>query len=147
MANKMNSEEKLRDELLSALVNAEETVPVPPDLLDGVMERIGPLPKRNTLAPYRAPGWLKWGIPGTILACMILLMAGNLHHLTETTGKLASMNNFFLRISASLSTFHPAVHLKNLTLPGMTPWILGGLLAMTGGFLLISWLLERKAGH
>jgi hypothetical protein len=74
MANKMISGDHLRDEFLSELIRSDEPVRAPDGFMDEVMNRISRLPAVKKATPYQAPAWLKWGIPGVILASLLALL-------------------------------------------------------------------------
>ncbi len=145
MANKMISEEELRDEFLSALIRSEEPMHSPAGFTDEVMNRIGRLPSFTTVKPYRPPVWLKWGIPGIIVASYIVysLLSPEKKSIPSDAGSAFS-GKFFDGITSWFSGIKIDIQFPNLDIPQTVIWIVAGGIVLTWSFILLARFLEKK---
>jgi len=148
MANKMITEENLRDKILSGLVRSEKPVKAPEGFMDDIMNRISAMPAAARLKPYRPPVWLKWGIPGVI---MVLLTAFILtspdRQPTSDEFDLTIMSSILQEISGWFTGIKFDNNLPDVIIPETIIWIIGGGLILAWSFLLIAQILHRKVRH
>lgn len=146
MANKMITEKELRDEFLTAMIQSEEPLRVPQDFSGEVMNRIGLIPQFTKLKPYTPPFWLKWGIPGIIIVCLIgLLISGPV----KEPAAVEPVASFFEKVSTTISSwfsgFNTDFKLPGLNIPETALWVLAGGIVLTWSFLLLFRFLEKKS--
>ena len=144
MANQIIPEEQLRDDFLSAMIRSDETASAPKGFIDSVMSRISILPSLQT-APYKPPVWLKWGVPGVIVSCLlILLFIGPADETAPNKIDLSVLNKLFNTTSTWLSGISLDMKAPDLTMPENTVIMLIGGMVLFWGFWLLSRFLERK---
>jgi hypothetical protein len=148
MANKMISEVELRDELLSAIIRSEEQLQAPEGFIDGVMDRISLLPSIKRISPYAPPAWLKWGIPGVFVVCLMgLLISGPAKEQAAQEPVVSLFEKVFTTINSWLSGFNIEIKFPDLDLSGTVLWILAGGMVLTWSFVLLFRFLEKKASR
>lgn len=146
MANKMISEEELRDEFLSAMIRSEEPLQAPEGFADEVMKRISNVPSPVRISPYSPPLWLKWGIPGIIILCLIgLLVSGQAEENAGTQPVVSLLEKTSAALSSWFTGFNIDFKFPGLNISGTTLWILGGGIILTWSFLLLFRFLEKRA--
>lgn len=146
MANKMISEKDLRDEFLSAMIRSDEPMKAPPDFSEQIMNRIGLQAEASRLKPYEPPFWLKWGIPGVFIVCLIgLMISGWAQEPAATEPEVSFFEKISLTINSWLSGFKTEFSFPDLDLSGTVLWILAGGVVLTWGFVLLFLFLEKKA--
>jgi hypothetical protein len=146
MANKMISEEDLRDDFLSAMVRSEEPLRAPEGFMDGIMSHISKVPAVSTIKPYQPPIWLKWGIPGTIISLLIAALIWAPEKNTSQTDKgLSAVTEAFNSMSSWFSGLHLNIDFPQLNIPSTITWIIGGGILLTWGFLFLNRFLEKMA--
>ena len=146
MANKMISEEDLRDDFLSAMVRSEESLRAPEGFMDGIMNHIGAAHSIAAIKPYNPPFWLKWGIPGTIISLLIVALIWAPEKNTSQTDKgLSAITEAFKSMNAWFSGLHLNIDFPNLNIPSTITWIIGGGVLLTWGFLFLNRFLEKMA--
>ena len=144
MANKMISEEDLRDDFISAMVRSEQPLSAPEGFLDGIMSQIGPVPAATAIKPYNPPLWLKWGIPATIISLLFVLLIWGPEKDTPRQAKgLSLFNEAFKSMNSWFSGLHVNINLPNLNISSTITWIIGGGILLTWGFLLLARFLEK----
>ncbi len=145
MANKMISEDDLRDDFISAMVRSDKPLKAPEGLLDGIMNQIGPIPAATAIKPYNPPLWLKWGIPATIISLMLVLLVwGNENNTAQQAKGPSLFDKAFNSINSWFSGLHLNINLPNSNLSSTITWIIGGGILLTWGFLLLARFLDKK---
>ena len=145
MANKMISEKELHDDFLSAMIRSVEPMKVPPGFSDEVMNRIGLKTYVSELKPYTPPVWLKWGIPGVFIVCLVGLLGSGVAKEQAAAEPAASLlKNMSMTINSWFTGFNFEFKLPNLDLSGTVLWILAGGMVLTWSFVLLFRFLEKK---
>lgn len=144
MANKMISEEELRDDFLSAMMRSDEPLQVPEGFSDEVMNHIRLLPSVKRIKPYTPPAWLKWGIPGFILSCFIVLLLWGPKEQTLPDSGFSLFEKLFKEINSWFTGFNIDIHFPSLNLSETIVWILVGGIVLTWSFLLLFRFLQKK---
>jgi hypothetical protein len=147
MANKMLTEEKLRDEFLSAIFQSEDPQRAPAGFTDGVMDRIASLRAPSRIKPYAPPKWLKWGVPGIILTSLLTLVIwGSLSQPDGSAPGLSFAEKVLKTVNAWFSDFSFDIQLPHLSIPDTYLWILVGGMALIAGFAALYRFLEKREG-
>lgn len=147
MANKMISEKDLRDDMLTRMIRSDEPMAAPSGFADDIMSRIGMTSPAKSIKAYKPPIWLKWGIPGFVLTCLLVLL------IWEPAKTKTELNwiNFFEKMSQEINSwvsgFNPELKMPDLSLSPTISWILAGGIVLTWGFILLSRFLEKKYRH
>jgi hypothetical protein len=145
MANKMISGDHLRDEFLSELIRSDEPVRAPDGFMDEVMNRISCLPAVKKATPYQAPAWLKWGIPGVILASLLALLIWGPSKEPGIPGVDFSLVEKAWNTAGSwFSDLKLEIKLTEFQIPETILWILAGGLLLTLSFMLLDRFLEHR---
>jgi len=144
MANKMISKEELHDDFLSAMIRSDKSVQVPEGFMDEVMNRISLLPSARRIKPYNPPIWLKWGIPGVMFSCFIVLLLWGPKEQTLPDSGFSLFEKLFKEINSWFTGFNIDIHFPNLNLSETVVWILVGGIVLTWSFVLLSRFLEKK---
>ncbi|MCX6226002.1 MAG: hypothetical protein NTV01_14820 [Bacteroidia bacterium] len=146
MANKMISEEELRDDFLSAIIRSEEPLQAPEGFMDGVMVRIGLVSEKVKLKPYAPPVWLKWGIPAVFAVCLIGLLISGPAKVPVAKEPVVSL---FEKASATISSWFTGIkfdlQIPRLNISETVLWVLAGGMVLTWSFVLLFRFLEKKA--
>ncbi|TSA36913.1 MAG: hypothetical protein D4R64_06740 [Porphyromonadaceae bacterium] len=144
MANKMISVEDLHDDFLSAVIRSEEPVQVPEGFMDEVMNRISLITAVKKVKPYTPPIWLKWGIPGFILSCFIVLLLWGPKEPIKSGSGLSLFEKMLYEINSWFTGFNINIHFPALNLSGTLVWVLVGGIVLIWSFWLLSRFLEKK---
>jgi hypothetical protein len=146
MENKMIPEDIFHNDFLSTIIRSTEPTKAPDGFLEGVMNRIGPVPASGKAKPYSPPAWLKWGVPGVIVTCVLalLLWTPSKQPAIADSG-LSPFENFFDRLSTWFSGFNPDLRFTNLYLSPTLLWILAGGIVLWWGFWFLSRFLEKHS--
>lgn len=144
MANKMISEEELHDDFLSAMIRSDKSIQVPEGFMDEVMNRIGLLPSVKKIKPYKPPVWLKWGIPGVLFSCFIVLLLWGPKEPAKAGSGLSLFEKMLNEINFWFTGFNINIQFPDLNLSETLLWVLVGGIVLTWSFLLLSRFLEKK---
>lgn len=145
MANKMISEDDLRDDFLSAMIRSDMPLKAPEGFLDGIMNRLEPLKAPIAIKPYRPPVWLKWGIPGLIGSLLIVILIWGPRQVPAGESRTFSVaNDAFDQLNAWFSGFKINFQFPELNVSSTVTWIILGAIALSWGFLLLSRYLDKK---
>lgn len=144
MANKMISKEELHDDFLSAMIRSDKSVQVPEGFMDEVMNRISLLPSARRIKPYNPPIWLKWGIPGVMFSCFIVLLLWGPKEPIKSGSGLSLFEKMLNEINSWFTGFNINIHFPSLNLSETVVWILVGGIVLTWSFLLLFRFLEKK---
>lgn len=146
MANKMISDDDLKDDFLKAMIRSDVPLRAPEGFLDGILNRVEPYKALPAIQPYRPPMWLKWGIPGLIASLLIVSLiwspdkvsASDNAKFTLAKDAFNGLNTWFtgLKINIQIPEFHVSSTLI---------WIILGGIALSWSFLLLNRFLEKMA--
>jgi hypothetical protein len=146
MANHLISEKDLHDDFLSAMIRSDESAQAPEGFMDEVLNRISLLPSVKTIKPYSPPRWLKWGIPGVMLTCLIGLLIWGFKKPINPDSGLTALERVFNKINSWISGLKFDIDFPILNNTGTIVWIVAGFLILIWSFLLLSRFLEKKYG-
>ncbi|MFA6483145.1 MAG: hypothetical protein WCW62_11240 [Bacteroidales bacterium] len=141
----MITEEDLHDEFLSGMIRSEEPLSKPSWFTDEIMHRIGLIPDEARLKPYKPPVWLKWGIPGSIVLCLIgLVLTGQAADPVVHLPSLTLFEKISGYINSWFSGLNINVNFPNIAISETVIWVMAGGLILTWSFVLLFRFLEKK---
>ncbi len=148
MANKMISEKDLHDDFLSKMIRSDRSADLPPDFVAGIMNRVGFLSSSSILEPYKAPVWIKWGIPGAILSILMVILVWGPDQEPVTSGQGEQLiSGVFKQINYWFAGLNIDIQMPALHVSGTLMWILAGGMVLTWSFILLARFLNKRVRH
>jgi hypothetical protein len=145
MADKMINNLKPEEDQVRKLVQSEEILKAPDDLIGSVMAQIEKKRAYQPLRPFKPPVWLKWGVPSVLAVTFLLTLlfgkSSGTHKLRMpdlTSGiNYGQTRDRLADIAGSLS-------FPDLSLPESFVWICLGSLILFWAFFALNRFLEKR---